>query len=89
MLSTAGWQARPDERAGYDQPGGDAHDMRGSGEAGQGMGRPVSNCVALLLASDPGAASHARPGFAVYVTRGGGGPMSAKALLGVGGLRLG
>ena len=89
MLSTAGWRARPDERAGYDQPGGDAHDMRGSGEAGQGMGMPVSNCVALLLVPDPGGPSLARPGFTVYVTRGGPGPMTTQPLLGVGGLGLG
>jgi hypothetical protein len=89
MPSTAGWRARPDERAGYDQPGGDAHDIRGSGEAGQGMGMPVSNCVTLLLVPDPGAASLARPGFALYVTKEGAGPMTTRALRRVGGLGFG
>ena len=43
----------------------------------------------LLSLADPGAASLARPGFAVYVTRGGPGPMTTRALRRVGGLGLG
>jgi hypothetical protein len=45
------------------------------------MGMPVSNCVALLLVPYPGGTSLARPGFALYVTKGGGDPMSVRTLL--------
>jgi hypothetical protein len=52
---------------------------RGDRSAGEdSLGLPV-----------PGAASLARPGFAVYVTRGGPGPMTTQPFLRVGGPGLG
>ena len=70
----AGWQARADESFSDGPPALFRRHWgcRGRGEAKYGC---------LRLPSDPGAPSLARPGFALYVTREGGGPMSVRTLL--------
>jgi hypothetical protein len=77
----AGWQARPDEGLSDDPPALFARRW-GCGATAGGGGRQSTG--RLRLPSYPGAASLARPGFVVYVTRGGPGPMTTQYLLGVG-----
>ncbi len=56
---------------------------------GRGWGGRSQSLMPCHPLPDPGAPSLARPGFAVYVTRGGPGQVSAKALLDIGGLSRG
>jgi hypothetical protein len=53
----------------------------GTHRSGGGAGRDGESGIAA-----PGAASFSRPSFAVYVTRGGPGPMTTQPFLRVGGL---